>query len=112
MFSTSFCNKGISYKFIQHKLKKGKTENEKKLKWFVTKLDQKVKVCNTFFLNTTNYKYRRQNGQNSSAKKKCYYNRINRVNETYLETVREHIKSFKAIQGHYCRKDSTKLHLP
>lgn len=85
------------------------------------KLDQKLRVCKVFSLNTSSIsdkivrtvqQKRNSIGVCHDYQSEKHHNRINRVNETHLEKVREHIKSFKTIESHYCRKDPSKLHLP
>lgn len=82
---------------------------------------EKVKVCQTFFLNTLSISHQvvktvAKKIQNSNTtvepdmrgKVQCN----SRLPSGVKESVRDHINLFETIESHYCRKESSKTYLP
>jgi hypothetical protein len=78
------------------------------------------RVCKTTFLNTLNISEQvvaTAHNKNvlgvpeTEKRGKSIHSRFNKTEEYKLENVRNHIKSFKPVASHYCRKDTNKTYL-
>ena len=91
-------------------------------KYFFRVNDDNVKVCSKFYMDTLDITFSKtetalQKGRKYTSKltgnddRGKHTNRPNKVSESSINIIKQHINSFPRIESHYCRKNSKKEYL-
>lgn len=90
------------------------------LKYHFNYMDEDVRVCQQFFINTLNvnkgriYYYFGKNSRKSTITPGKYLHGAHPkkvISNVKKQEVRDHINRFPVVESHYCRKNSSKLYL-
>ena len=97
--------------------KTGPSRRHYSISYFFTIVQVEIRVCKTFFLHTLdisdksvhNIQSLHQHGKHTDQRGRHSHRK---VDETMLDGVHEHIKSFKTVPSHYCRQTTSRKSLP
>lgn len=120
-------NKTLQREYLARNIERIQPKNEKVYKkrkiicaYYFTTNNQKIRVCKLFFKNTLNIS---NNSIDTVLKKKnefdfltpekrgTHSNRANKVNDSLVKGIIDHVNSFPRTESHYCRSSTSKEYL-